>query len=480
MTYYLAIDIGASSGRHMLGHRADGKLVLEEVYRFPNGMIKRDGQLVWDVDALLAHILEGMRRCGELGKIPKSVGIDTWSVDFVLLDKTGTRLGPAVCYRNGRTKGADALVEQKISFTALYNKTGIQKQIFNTIYQLAALQRDVPELLDTAKTFLMLPDYFHYRLTGKMASEYTNATSTALVGATSKTWDRELIQRLGLPQTLFTNLIMPGTVVGSLTAEIAKQVGYSCDVTLPATHDTASAFMAAPVQENDAIYLSSGTWSLIGIESPVPIVTDYARQKNFTNEGGYAYRFRFLKNIMGLWMLQEVRRETGEQYSFAALAQMAKESGAPAAIVDVNDQAFLAPDSMIAAVKQVARQLGQAEPDSLGQVIQCIYYSLAKSYADTVAQLEEATGRKFTTLHILGGGSQDSYLNTLTAKATGLTVYAGPVEGTATGNLMVQMMAAGEINSLEDGRQMIRDSFPITKIQGDILDGTICRDKKAI
>ena len=466
MTYFLAIDIGASGGRHMLGSLQGGKFVLEEIYRFPNGGILEAGQLVWDVDALFEHILKGMRRCKELGKIPVSVGVDTWGVDFVLLDEAGMRLGPAVCYRDGRTGGTAALVEEKISFAELYERTGIQKLVFNTIYQFTALQRDNPKLLDTAKSFLMLPDYFHYRLTGKMVNEYTNATSTAMVGAADKTWDHRLIECLGLPKGLFTELTEPGTVIGALAVNIAENVGYSCNVTLPATHDTASAFLAAPAQGDDAVYLSSGTWSLMGIESYVPITTDCARQQNFTNEGGFSYRFRFLKNIMGLWMIQSIRRETGEKYSFAQLAQMAQESGPPVAIVDVNDQAFFAPDSMIEAVKQVAGQSGQTEPGSLGQVVQCIYYSLAKCYADTIEQLAGITGRKFTTLHILGGGSQDSYLNALTADATGIAVYAGPIEGTAIGNLMVQMMAAEEIDSLETGRRIVRESFPITKVPG--------------
>ena len=464
MAYFLAIDIGASGGRHILGSLREGKLELEEVYRFPNGSVQEGGQLVWDVDALFAHILEGMRRCKELGKVPLSVAVDTWAVDFVLLDETGKRLGAAVCYRDRRTTGADDLVEEKISFPTLYGRTGIQKLIFNTIYQLTALRRDRPELLDGAKTFLMLPDYFHYRLTGKTVNEYTTATTTAMVGAASKTWDQELIQRLDLPRELFGDLTMPGTIVGSLTPEIAEQVGYSCNVVLPATHDTASAFLAAPSKGEDAIYLSSGTWSLMGVESPVPVISDYSREQNLTNEGGFAYRFRVLKNIAGMWMLQSVRRETGERYNYAELARMAQESGPPVAIVDVNDQAFLAPDSMIAAVKQVAKESGQTEPNSLGQVLQCIYYSLAKCYADTAAQLAHATGREFTTLHILGGGSQDRHLNALTAEATGLTVYAGPIEGTAIGNLMVQMMAAGEIDNLETGRQMVRNSFQITKV----------------
>ena len=466
MKYYLAIDIGASSGRHMLGSVQDGKLQLEEVYRFYNGAMKQNGQLIWDVDVLFDHIVAGMRRCKELGKIPVSIGIDTWGVDFVLLDEKGERIGSAICYRDKRTQGADALVEEVISFPDLYGKTGIAQQIFNTIYQLTALKRDTPELLEQAKTFLFIPDYFHYKLTGKIQSEYTIATTSTMVDAERKDWDWELLERLGLPLDLFQNLTMPGTCQGALLPEIAEQVGYCCSVVLPPSHDTASAYLSAPANGEDVVYLSSGTWSLMGIESPVPIITDFAREQGFTNEGGFDGRFRFLKNIMGLWMLQSVRRETGEKYSFPELAELAKASGLPVAIVDVNDNAFLSPNSMIEAVKQVAKQTGQTEPADLGQVVQCIYHSLAKRYADTVKELEAATGRNFHSLHIFGGGCQDTYLNNLTAAATGLKVYAGPIEGTVIGNLMVQMLADGALDSLETGRQMIRDSFEIREETG--------------
>ena len=466
MKYYLAIDIGASSGRHMLGSVQDGKLRLEEVYRFPNGAIKQDGQLVWDVDALFGHILAGMQRCKELGKIPVSVGIDTWGVDFVLLDENGTRLGPAVCYRDSRTQGMEDLVEEVISFPELYGKTGIARQIFNTIYQLTALKRDTPELLEQVKTCLFMPDYFHYRLTGKAQSEYTIASTSAMVEAERKDWDGELMKRLGLPADLFQALTMPGTCQGALLPEVAEQVGYSCSVILPPSHDTASAYLAAPTVGENAIYLSSGTWSLMGIESSTPIITDFARTRGFTNEGGFDGRFRFLKNIMGLWMIQCIRRETGGQYSFPELAALAEQSGPPLAIVDVNNKMFLSPDSMIEAVKQAAKQTNQTVPETLGQVVQCIYHSLARCYADTVKELETATGRKFHSLYIMGGGSQDRYLNALTAKETGLKVYVGPVEGTVIGNLMVQMMTDGVLDSLETARQLVRDSVEIMEETG--------------
>jgi len=443
----------------------DGKLVLEEIYRFKNGMVERDGSLVWDVDGLFAHILAGMRRCGELGKIPVSVGIDTWGVDFVLLDESGARLGEAVAYRDSRTQGAEALVEEVLPFTELYRRTGIQKMVFNTIYQLAAIKRDTPALLEQAEKLLLSPDYYHYRLTGKAVNEYTVATTTALMDAARKTWDREIIDLLGLPQKLFGELHPPGHVVGQLSAEIAEQVGFTCQVVLPPSHDTASAYMAVPAPKDSSVYLSSGTWSIMGIESLTPIITDLGREHQFSNEGGYNYRFRYLKNIMGLWMLQSVRKETGETHSFPAFAQLAAESGAPVAIVPVNHDAFLAPKSMIEAVKTVCRETGQEVPETLGQVLQCIYHSLAKCYADTIGELETVTGRAFDSVNIVGGGSQDGYLNKLTADATGRPVYAGPIEATVLGNLMMQMMTAGEIENLAAGRKIVRESFEVIEVK---------------
>jgi len=465
MSYYLAIDIGASSGRHILGHMREGKLVLEEVYRFKNEAIERNGSLVWDADGILAHILTGMRRCKELGKLPVSVGIDTWGVDFVLLDETGARLGESVAYRDHRTQGADTLVEQALPFPELYRRTGIQKMILNTIYQLAALKRDTPEILDRAETLLMSPDYYHYLLTGHAVNEYTIATTSALVDAADKVWDRDILDPLGLPQRLFRDLLPPGSVIGALSPDVAGQVGFSCQVVLPPSHDTASAYMAVPSVDDRSVYLSSGTWSIMGIESMTPVITDLGRDSEFSNEGGFNYRFRFLKNIMGLWMLQSVKKETGEKYSFADLSKLAAESGLPVAIVPVNHEAFLAPESMVEAVKIVCRETGQTVPETLGQVLQCIYHSLAQCYADTVKELEEITGRTFDSVNIVGGGSQDVYLNALTARTIQKPVYAGPIEATVIGNLMTQMMAAGEISDLAAGRKIVRESFAVTEIK---------------
>lgn len=345
--YYLAIDIGASSGRHMLGHIEDGKMILEEIWRFENGMKDREGSLCWDLDALFEEIKTGMKRCKELGKIPVSMGIDTWAVDYVLLDEKDQVLGKTYGYRDGRTQGVDEDVYKIISEEELYSRTGIQKQSFNTIYQLMAVKKNNPEHLKAAKNFLMLPDYFHFLLTGQKCSEYTNATSTQLINAQTNDWDRELIERLGYPQEMFLPLSQPGTLVGSFTKEIEEEVGFSCEVVLPATHDTGSAVMALPGEGDKNLYISSGTWSLMGIENKTAICTEESRKRNFTNEGGYEYRYRYLKNIMGLWMIQSVRKELENKYSFAELCAMASRRSDFPSRVDVNDPVFLAGSSAI-------------------------------------------------------------------------------------------------------------------------------------
>jgi len=459
--YYLAVDIGASSGRHIIGWVQDGEILLEEVYRFENNLQMVDGSLCWDTDHLFNSIVEGMKACKALGKIPTTMGIDTWAVDFVLLDEAGNRLGQTVGYRDSRTKGMDTLAEQTLSFEELYARTGIQKQLFNTLYQLLAVKQSDPQQLEQAHRFLMIPEYFNFRLTGVAKNEYTNATSTAMVNAHTKTWDTELMNLYGIPTYLFGELAMPGDTVGNLLPAIRDQVGFDCMVVLPATHDTGSAFLAVPAANDTSVYISSGTWSLLGVENKQAITSPQSAKANFTNEGGYNYRFRYLKNIMGLWMIQSIRRNFDKQYSFADLENMAKECADFPSVVDVNDQAFLAPESMVEAVKTVCKQTGQPVPSSVGELMQCVYQSLACSYARAIQELSELTGVDYTHIHIVGGGSKDGYLNSLTAKATGLPVIAGPTEGTALGNLMVQMIVGDDFADLQAARAAIGNSFEL-------------------
>lgn len=462
--YYLAVDIGASSGRHILAHLEDGKMVLEEIHRFPNGMVQKDGENVWDVDELFAQIKLGMKKCAEAGKIPVSIGIDTWGVDFVLLDAEGKRIGNAVAYRDGRTKGMDEEVYKKIPEDELYARTGIQKAIFNTIYQLMALKVKKPEQLEKAETMLMMPDYFHYLLSGVAATEYTNATTGQLVSPVTKDWDMELIEKLGYPKKIFQKLVTPGTVLGELTEEIQKEVGFNCKVVAPATHDTGSAVIAVPTESDNTLYISSGTWSLMGTELMEANCSRESKLHNLTNEGGYDYRFRFLKNIMGLWMIQSVKKEIGGNLGFGEICEQASHCTIPS-IVDANDDRFLAPANMTEEVQAACRESGQQVPEEIAEVASVIYNSLAQCYAKTIKEIEEITGQKYDRIHIVGGGANAEYLNILTAKATGVPVYAGPTEATAIGNLAAQMMSAGELKDLKDARACVYKSFEIKQYQ---------------
>lgn len=463
-SYYLAVDIGASSGRHILAHLEDGKMVLEEIHRFPNGMVQKDGENVWDVDELFAQIKLGMKKCAEAGKIPVSIGIDTWGVDFVLLDAEGKRIGNAVAYRDGRTKGMDEEVYKKIPEDELYARTGIQKAIFNTIYQLMALKVKKPEQLEKAETMLMMPDYFHYLLSGVAATEYTNATTGQLVSPVTKDWDMELIEKLGYPKKIFQKLVTPGTVLGELTEEIQKEVGFNCKVVAPATHDTGSAVIAVPTESDNTLYISSGTWSLMGTELMEANCSRESKLHNLTNEGGYNYRFRFLKNIMGLWMIQSVKKEIGGNLGFGEICEQASRCTVPS-IVDANDDRFLAPANMTEEVQAACRESGQQVPEGIAEVASVIYNSLAQCYAKTIKEIEEITGQKYDRIHIVGGGANAEYLNILTAKATGVPVYAGPTEATAIGNLAAQMMSAGELKDLKDARACVYKSFEIKQYQ---------------
>ena len=479
MKYYLAIDIGASSGRHILGHVENGKMVLEEMYRFDNLQVRKNGHDCWDMKNLWNGIIGGLKACGAAGKIPDTIGIDTWGVDYVLLDENDEVLGDAVAYRDSRNEGMDLEVSKFISPEDLYARTGIQKQPFNTIYQLMAQKLEHPEQVEKAKRLLMVPEYLNFLLTGVKKSEYTIASTGSLLDAHKKDWDRELIEMLGLPADIFGELYMPGTSVGDLLPDIQNEVGFNATVILVAAHDTGSAFLAVPAKDDNAVYLSSGTWSLLGVENEAAITTEASRQANFTNEGGAWYRYRYLSNIMGLWMIQSVRRElngvsyvagkdnrvaTGKKWSFPDLIAEAEKEEGFAAVVDVNASCFLAPESMIQAIKDECTRTNQQVPETVGQIMQCVYTSLSRCYRDAIHALEGLTGKHYTSINIVGGGCQDGYLNRRTAQATGLTVYAGPVEGTAIGNLLVQMIEAKEFENLQAARNAIRESFEIKEV----------------
>lgn len=462
--YYLAVDIGASSGRHILGSIKDGKIQLEEIYRFENGLEEKNGYLCWNLEKLFGEIVNGLKECKRLNKIPVTMGIDTWAVDFVLLDKGGKVLGETVAYRDSRTGGMDEKVYEKVSLEDLYTRTGIQKQMFNSIYQLMAIKETRPELMEGAEALLMIPDYFNYLLTGQMHSEYTNATTTQLVNINTNDWDYELIETLGYKKEIFKEISLPKTVVGKFEKEIEKEVGFTCNVVLPATHDTASAVLAVPSNDDDYIYISSGTWSLLGIESLTPNTSMLSMKNNYTNEGGYEYRYRYLKNIMGLWMIQCVKKELDDNYSFAKLCEMAAENDDFPSIVNVYDDSFLAPKSMIEAIKSHCRDTNQPVPSTEGELSACVYKSLAVGYAEAVKEIEEIMNKTYSKIYIVGGGSNAEYLNELTAKMSGKELHVGLPEATSMGNILAQMLGAGEFNSLSEARKCVYKSSDIRKI----------------
>lgn len=460
-TYFLAIDIGASSGRHILGHREDGKLVLEEIYRFWNGMDQEDGTLFWDVERLFREITEGMRKCREAGKIPQSVGIDTWGVDFVLLDEADRIIGRAVGYRDHRTDGMDEKVYELVPEEELYERTGIQKAIYNTVYQLMAVKQQHPEELECARSLLMIPDYLHFRLCGKKVQEYSEATTGQLINPATRDWDYELIRRLGYKEEIFQKVCMPGTCIGSLTEEVKELVGFDCQVVLPPTHDTASAVMAVPSNRADTCYISSGTWSLMGVERADADCSAKSREANFTNEGGYGGRITYLTNIMGLWMIQSVRGSLAPEMSYGELCALAAKEEITS-IVDCQDESFLSPDDMVAAIQDYCRKTGQAVPETLPELACVVYNSLAKCYAQKLREIEQLTGVTYDKIHIIGGGSNAVYLNELTARYTGIPVHAGPAEATAIGNILAQMIRSGEFADLTEARACVADSFEIS------------------
>ena len=460
--YFLAIDIGASSGRHILGSINDGKLVLEEIYRFKNGAENVGGKLVWNDKELFSSIVEGLKECKKMNKIPCTIGIDTWGVDYALLDENDVLIGEVFSYRDDRTLAVIDEVHSIISEDECYKNTGIQKQVFNTIYQLYSDKKSGK--LEKAKSFLMMPDYLHFLLTGVKKNEYTNASTTGLLSAVTRDWDYSIIDRLGFNKDLFKPLSQPGTIVGGLKDEIKNVVGFDAMVCLPATHDTASAVMAVP-SLGMPLYISSGTWSLFGVETPNENTSELANRSGFTNEGGYNKSVRLLKNIMGMWMIQCIKKEYEDKYSFTDFVDLAKQAYGFDSLVDVNDLSFFAPKSMINAVKEYCAKTNQKVPETVGEIVLCVYRSLAECYAKATVQIEDITGVKFNAINIVGGGCQNLLLNELTAKATGKPVIAGPVEATATGNLLAQMLSSGDIKSLDEGKELIKKSFEVKEFK---------------
>ena len=419
--YYLAVDIGASSGRHIVGWQEGGELKTQEVYRFPNGVTEQDGHLTWDIDALLGHVKAGIRAARAKYEI-ESLSIDTWGVDYVLLRGDET-VYPVYAYRDGRTESAIPQVHEKIPFAELYHRTGIQFQPFNTIYQLYADK--LAGRLDGVTDFLMIPEYLMYRLCGTKSHEYTNATTGGMVSAETGEFDPTIIRALGLPEHLFQKLQQPGTVIGEYEG---------IKVVLCATHDTGSAVEGIPMEGNHP-YISSGTWSLLGVKTEKPLTDEASRAANWSNEGGVGYN-RYQKNIMGMWLPNRLRAELCPDKSWGEIVGEA-EASAFEETVDANAPIFLAPESMKAAFDSAL----SAKPQTLGDYFGCAYRSLALSYRQAIEELEYNTGKKYDKIYIVGGGARNGFLNRLTEQATGKQVIALPLEATALGNLKIQMEA---------------------------------------
>ncbi len=456
MRYSLAVDIGASSGRHILGWLEGGILKQQEVYRFENNITNQNGTLVWDIEHLVAEVKAGLKACGALGKIPCSVAIDTWGVDYVLLDKNKKEIMPVISYRDSRTNGIPEEIDKIIPREELYKRTGIQPINFNTIYQLYCDKKSGK--LDKAAHFLMIPEYLSFKLTGVIKNEYTNATTGSIVNAQTKKLDKDLLKLLGIKTDIFKELSLPTTVVGNLSDEVREEVGFDTTVIFCPSHDTASAVAACPVGDN-GVYISSGTWSLIGTENKEPILNAEAMNGGFTNEGGINYRYRFLENIMGMWLFQNIRRNLDKKYSYDEMMNMAMESDFKE-LINPNSPEFTAPENMIEAIR---KYLGK--PDlPIGDVLNSVYNSLANSYNEAVKTIERVSGKQIDLINIIGGGSKDSYLNKLTKEYTGKKVLAGPTEATAIGNLIAQFMYLDNDFTLEKARETVKKSFSIVEV----------------
>ena len=458
-TYVAAVDLGASSGRVLLAHygAASQTLEIEEIHRFGNSFVYRDGHECWDVEDLVAQIEIGLECIVTRGIALASVGVDTWGVDYVLLDAQGEMLGQAVAYRDHCTDGVMDEVFKLVPRAELYARTGIQFMQFNTIYQLCALKKENPEWLPRAQTLLLMADYLQYRLCGVTSCEYTNASTSQLLSLKTRSWDLELLDRLGLPARWFQPLTQPGTQIGEWVASNGQRV----KVITPATHDTASAVIAVPLEDEDAVYISSGTWSLMGVESRVPYNDAAALAANVTNEGGADGSYRVLKNIMGLWLIQRVR-DTYPELSFAELVAQAQAATPFRYLINPNDDRFLNPVSMVEAIREFCCETGQCGPDELqdaGSVARCVFESLAFLYRRTLAELSALTGRRYTRIHIVGGGCQNAFLNQLCADFCQLPVHTGPIEASALGNVTCQLRALGQLADREAIRQLIGRAF---------------------
>jgi len=464
----LAFDFGASSGRAILGRYDGNRIELEEIHRFSNDPVQVGDTLFWDVLRLFHEIKQGLIKVKSHGPID-SLGIDTWGVDFGLIDSRGYLLENPVHYRDTRTQGVMDEVFKIIPKEELYQRTGTQFMNFNTLFQLYSLKQQRPELLERASRLLLMPDLFLYLLTGRKQSEFTIASTGQMLNPRTGDWDFDLLCRLELPVGILCPVVNPGTMASPISPAICSELGIKPIPTVAVTsHDTASAVVAVPASQEDFVYISSGTWSLMGIESPVPLINEKTFGYNFTNEGGYNRTTRFLKNIMGLWLIQESRRQwirEGAEVSYADLEREALACAPFKCLIDPDDDSLATPGDMPERIRVLCRKSGQPVPESRGEVVRCIYESLALKYRIIKDQIESVTGRHYPALHIVGGGTKDGLLSQFTANATGSAVIAGPIEATALGNMAVQLLAQGVLHNLADARRIMANSFDLKHYQ---------------
>ncbi len=460
MPEFLALDLGAESGRAIAGRFDGERLTIQEVHRFPNGPVRVFDHLYWDALRLFEEIKKGLAAAG--GNLA-SVGIDTWGVDFALLGPDGALLENPFHYRDSRTSGVMYKLFSVVPRREVFERTGIQFLPLNTLYQLYSLRLHRPHVLEEARTLLLMPDLFHYWLTGRISAEYTIATTTQFYDPRRGDWARDLLHQLDLPDRILPQIVPPGTVLGPLLGDVAAEAGIpAAPVVAPASHDTGSAVAAAPAEGEDWAFLSSGTWSLLGAEVAAPIINDQVLAHNFTNEGGVWGTIRLLKNISGMWLLEECRREwarQGRSLSYGELCEAALAAPPFAARIDPDDPSFLSPGDMPGRIAAYCTRTGQKAPAEPGALARVIFESLAMKYRDTLRRLEQIRGRAFRVLHIVGGGSKNAVLCQFTADATGLPVVAGPEEATAIGNMLLQAMALGQLRTPAEAREVVRRSF---------------------
>ena len=464
-TNYLAFDLGASSGRAVIGRFSGSTLDLEEIHRFSNRAIELPGGLYWDVVGLFGEILSGLRKAASTAGGLKSTGLDTWGVDYALLDRSGELIGIPHCYRDTRVDGVMDEAFKVVPKDDIFEKTGIQFMPFNTLFQLYASVRAKSPHLDIAETFLTMPDLFNYWLTGTKVCEFSNATTTQCFDPRQRGWATGVLEALNIPSTIFPEIVLPGTSLGQVRDSIAGEIGLgSLNVVAPACHDTGSAVAAVPMASSDALYISLGTWALMGAEINESVINEKSRAYNFTNEGGVDGTYRFLKNIAGLWLVQESKRTwdlADNVLSFDELTGRAQQAARLTSLIDPDAPEFVAPGDMPARIRAYCSRTGQALPQSEGAFVRCALDSLALKCRYVLGNIREALDKPFNEIHIIGGGIQNTLLCQLIADATGLVVHAGPVEASALGNILVQAIASGELGSLSEARDIVRASTPI-------------------